>query len=137
MNTDARRQLLRSLGYTEAEYCFTTGAEAWDSPASGTLTFPEPAKVGSPFTMLGGAADLASNLMHIGNTAANVRAMLTGLYEAGDDTGWSNDGFFNVPDPSREDYGSPEWTDELFCALAKINAVYIKAESARSNAEVK
>jgi len=139
MTNQARRKMLRALGYTEAPMCFTRGAESWDGPNGSVLTFPKAGKAGKPFTIIRGAVSLISALMHIGNTAANVKAMLTGLYEQGLDQGWSNDGFFNVPDPSRADYASPEWTDELFCALAKINANYVaqdEAESARSNAEV-
>ncbi len=139
MTNQARRKMLRELGYTKAEFCFTRGAEAWEGPNGSTLTFPTAGKAGKPFTTTRGAVDLISALMLIGNTAANVKAMLTGLYDAGEDMGWTHDGFFDVPDPSRADYASPEWTDELFCALAKINANYVaqdEVESARSNAGV-
>ena len=139
MTNQARRKMLRALGYTEAPMCFTRGAESWDGPNGSVLTFPKAGKAGKPFTIIRGAVNLISALMHVGNTAASVKAMLTSLYDAGDDMGWTHDGFFNVPDPSRADYASPEWTDELFCAVAKINANYVaqdEAESARSNAQV-
>jgi hypothetical protein len=109
MTTRKKSAHLRKLGFQKSRFQLTRVGNTYMRDGT-SVTIPKGDKGGGNFiAMAPGAGAFNSALLHIGNTADNMKQLIREYRLSGVD----------LPDPDSQDFATPEWNDQLFVGVTE------------------